>query len=122
MKLYIAIIFTLFLFCFPFGVNAQETPGGVQPFPCPAGLVCISPEAARKALQDSDTVAAQKTQIATLEQAVNDYKKLKTDLEAELAKTTGEKTGAEQMVVRLTAIIDFMLKNGRIKKYGLINF
>jgi len=39
---------------------------------CPPDMVCISPEAARKALIDSDTVKAQALQIKALEQAVKD--------------------------------------------------
>lgn len=90
--------------------------------PCPQGFVCITPQAARKALLDSDTVAAQKTELAAKDQAISDFQKELHSMRIELAKAIGEKTGSEQMVVRLTAIIDFMLKNGRTKKYGVINF
>jgi len=88
---------------------------------CPADKVCVSPEAARKALVDSDTVAAQKTELAAKDQAIEDLKKVIVDLKIELAKMTGDKTGAEQMVVRLTAILDIMIKQVRPKKIGLIN-
>jgi len=89
---------------------------------CPPSFVCISPEAARKALADSDTVKAQAIELAAKDQAIADFQKELNAMRIELAKAIGEKTGSEQMVVRLTAIIDFMLKNGRTKKYGLINF
>jgi hypothetical protein len=88
---------------------------------CPAGMVCISPAAAVQALKDSDEVKAQKVEIAAKDQAIKDLEKIIVDLKIELAKMSGDKTGAEQMIVRLTAIIDFMLKNGRVKKVGLIN-
>lgn len=84
--------------------------------------VTITREAAIKCLQDSDKLKAVEAEVAAKDQAIEDYKKLVTDLKVELAKAVGEKTGSEQMVVRLTAIIDFMLKNGRTKKYGVINF
>lgn len=96
--------------------------GYSQTVDCPSGFVCISPEAARKALQDSDTVAAQKIELAVKDQAIADFQKELNQMRIELAKAIGEKTGSEQMVVRLTAIIDFMLKNGRTKKYGVIVF
>lgn len=89
---------------------------------CPTNLVCITPQAARKALVDSDTVDAQKIELAAKDQAIADFQKELHSMRIELAKAIGEKTGSEQMVVRLTAIIDFMLKNGRTKKYGVINF
>lgn len=89
---------------------------------CPTGLVCISPEAARTALQQADTVVAQQKELAAKDQAIADFQKELNAMRIELAKAIGEKTGSEQMVVRLTAIIDFMLKNGRTKKYGIINF
>jgi uncharacterized membrane protein len=42
------------------------------------------------------------------------------ETENKLATATGQLVGSEAMVTRLTAIIDFMLKNGREKCYGLI--
>lgn len=88
---------------------------------CPPDKVCISPAAAVQALKDSDTVKAQDTELKAKDQAINDLKNIITDLKIDLAKMTGDKTGAEQMVVRLTAIVDFMLKNGRVKQNGIIN-
>lgn len=93
-----------------------------QSVECPSGMVCISEAAARKALETSDALEAEKKLSAAKDQAINDLKNEIDRMRLELAKAIGEKTGSEQMVVRLTAIIDFMLKNGRTKKYGLINF
>lgn len=90
--------------------------------PHPNGCVVISVEAARKALETSDALEAEKKLTAAKDVAINDLKNELDQMRLELAKAIGEKTGNEQMVVRLTAIIDFMLKNGRTKKYGLINF
>jgi hypothetical protein len=108
----ILIISTMF-FMFAVAGYAQE---------CPAGKVCISPEAARKALEDSDTAKAQAVEIRVKDDAITAYKAELATLRTELAKAVGEKTGAEQMNVRLTAIIDILLKSVRPKKIGLINF
>lgn len=89
---------------------------------CPPDRVCLTVEQARQALIDSDTVKAQSIEIKAKTDAIELYKAEIANLRIELAKMTGDKTGAEQMIVRLTAIVDFMLKNGRTKKYGLINF
>ena len=110
----------LLFFTLAVGTGYSQTPA--TPQDCPAGFVCITPEAARRALVDSDTVKAQSVEIAAKDTAIADLQKELNAMRIELAKAIGEKTGSEQMVVRLTAIIDFMLKNGRTKKYGLINF
>jgi hypothetical protein len=93
-----------------------------QDVQCPQDRVCLTVEQARQALKDADTVKIQEKRIADLEKTVVEITDKHHRLEIETAKMLGDKTGAEQMIVRLTAIIDFMLKNGRTKKYGLINF
>lgn len=95
--------------------------GYSQDCPHPTGCVTISREAAVTALLNADTVKAQEVELKAKDQAINDLKNVIVDLKIELAKMSGDKTGAEQMVVRLTAIIDFMLKNGRVKQNGIIN-
>lgn len=89
---------------------------------CPPQYVCLTADEARRYLTIEDESKAKDSQIAAQKQAIDDLNKLVHDLKIEIAKLTGEKTGAEQMNVRLTAIIDFMLKNGRVKKIGVINF
>lgn len=91
--------------------------GNAQTTDCPLDKVCMTVGQARQALVDSDTVKAQVAEIATLKLALADQKNITADIKIELAKAIGEKTGAEQMVVRLTAIIEFLQKNGR-KKCG----
>lgn len=108
------LISLLSLAAFTFTAHAQQGE-------CPAGRVCISPEAARKALQDSDQVEAQKAEIKVKDDAIDALKKELATIRLELAKMSGEKTGAEQMNVRLTAIVDILLKSVRPKKIGLIN-
>lgn len=80
---------------------------------CPADKVCISREAAIKALQDSDTVKAQAAEIRVKDSAIDALKAEVAKMQIELAKTTGELTGSQQMVVRLTAITDILLKNSK---------
>lgn len=82
---------------------------------CPVDKVCITIEQARQALIDSDTVKAQKLQIDAQEKTIEGLRQELQNLRIELAKTVGDKTGAEQMIVRLTAIIDVLLK-GQKKK------
>lgn len=107
---------------------------------CPQGFICLTQAEANKARENALELAATKEKVQTLEDALkakdasyNDLKTAKEKNEAdlterlnkvtnELATKTGQLIGAEAMNVRLTAIIDFMLKNGRTKKYGVINF
>lgn len=103
------------MFCFSFAAFGQQAN-------CPPQYVCLTADEARRYLTIEDESKAKDSQIAAQKQAIDDLNKLIGDLKIEIAKLTGEKTGAEQMNVRLTAIIDFMLKNGRVKKVGLINF
>jgi len=75
-----------------------------QSSPCPQGLVCITPEAARTALENSDK------------------KEVSSSLKIELAKLMGEKTQLEASAVRYTAIIDALLKAfKKSHKFGIIN-
>jgi hypothetical protein len=106
-------ILGIFAFAFVFLCGTYHV--AAQSVECPPDKVCISLEQARQALLDSDTVKAQASEIAVLKQAVEDHKKLESDLKIDLAKMTGEKTGADQMVVRLTAITDILLKNTKKK-------
>jgi hypothetical protein len=113
-RLLIILAVTIWLSLTASNVSAQTE--------CPPDKVCLTIEQARQALIDSDTVKAQQVEIKAQKDAIELYKAEIANLRIELAKMTGDKTGAEQMIVRLTAIVDFMLKNGRTKKYGLINF
>jgi hypothetical protein len=93
--------------------NSQQTG-------CPPQLVCISPEAARKALQDSDTVEAQRKEIETLRQAVIDQRFVTADVKIELAKAMGEKTQLEIANLRLDGNLTVCMKK-RAVKVGIFN-
>lgn len=119
-----SVIIILAALAFTVSTYAQDT-ASVKPtgtLQCPEGYVCITIEQAKQALIDSETVKNQAAQIAAQETRIAGCKDEIATLRVELAKLTGEKTGSDQMVVRLTAIIDFMMKNGRTKKYGIIVF
>ena len=96
-----------------FSASGQtETAGNVD---CPPALVCISREAAIKALQDSDRVKALEAEMVVKDQAIADLKKLLDDIRLELARTSGQLTGEQQTNVQNRAIIDLLLKSAKKK-------
>lgn len=101
------------LFIAAFAVQAQQ---------CPPDMVCTTPEAARKALQDSDMVTAQAAEILTLREAVVKQKEVTVDIKIEYAKTLGELVGAKGELISLRAQLEFVMKNGRNKCGGLTLF
>lgn len=112
----------ILLACITCIVLAQVTSGQVQPPAdaggtdiCPQDRVCITVEQARQALIDADTVKAQAVEIKALNDAIDQYKAEIANLRIELAKMTGDKTGAEQMIVRLSAMVDLLLKSTKKK-------
>jgi hypothetical protein len=90
--------------------------------PHPDGCVVISRGAAIKNLETDDKAKALEAENIVLKQAAADFRDETRKMQIELAKVTGEKTGAEQMNVRLTAIVDILLKHVKPKKIGIINF
>ncbi len=116
MKWTLTLIAPLLLLLAVSGCSAQSAM-------CPVGMVCISPDAARKALQDSDTVKAQTVQIEVLKKAMDDTKDIITDLKVELAKATGTLTGSQQSMVDARATIQVLSANCKARnRIGLINF
>lgn len=108
---FISILFiTLFFAC----AAAAQT---VTP-----ATVTISKEAAVKCLENADRAKALETEVAAKDTAIDDLKKVITDLKTELAKTTGQLTGEQQQNVQNRAIIELLLKYARPKKNGVINF
>lgn len=86
-----------------------------QSVTCPDGMVCVSRDAAVKALADADTVEAQKKEIAVKDQAIADLKKLLDDMRINFAAISGENTALKQNAVSDRAIIELLLKNTRKK-------
>lgn len=102
------------------GVVLGVTIGGAQTVDCPPDKVCLDRDQAAKYLTIEDTLKATEKENLALKQALIDQKGLTVDVKIELAKVIGEKTGAEQQVVRLTAMVEFLNKNGR-KKCGIFS-
>lgn len=82
---------------------------------CPPNLVCITREAAQRALADSDMVAAQKVEIAALKQAAEDFKAELNKMRVNFAEVSGENTALKQAQIRYDAILDLLLKNTKKK-------
>jgi hypothetical protein len=93
-----------------------------QSVDCPPDKVCISREAALKAVADGDTVKAQTAEIAAKDKAFADLLAELNKMRAQFAEVSGENTALKQQQVRTDAIIDLLLKNVKPKKIGLINF
>lgn len=109
------LLVTIALFAFAPLASGQSTE-------CPANMVCISPEAARKALETSDALEAEKKLTAAKDAAINDLKNEIDRMRIEVARLMGEKSQMEQDRVRQNAIMDILIRNSRAKKIGLINF
>ena len=88
---------------------------------CPPDMVCITPEAARKALTDADTVKAQALEIKALEQAVKDAQDNTHKMAIEFAKVSGENTVLRQQQVRDMALVDLALQQTKKKRNAFIS-
>lgn len=100
----------------------QPTPSPVaaQDSPCtgvslPKDAVCVTRADLIRFLQTDDENKALTQANAQIKQAAEDLKKEIYRLQTELAKTTGELTAQQAMVVRLSAVLDLALKNTRKK-------
>lgn len=83
--------------------------------PMPGETVCITRQDLIRFLQTDDENTALKAANKDIKQAAEELKKEIYRLQTELAKTTGELTAQQQMVVRLSAVLDLALKNTRKK-------
>ncbi len=92
-----------------------------QPESSPQNLVCISREAALKALADSDRVKALEAEIKVKDVAYLAQKDLLNDMRVEFARASGELTAVKQNAVRDAALIELLSKMVRPKKVGFIN-
>ena len=106
------LLIATILFVGTLAVNAQTE--------CPQDKVCLTREAGLKALQDSDTVKAQATEIATLNQAIADQKKIIEDLKVQFANVSGANSELRQAQVRTDAIISILVANSRKKCISVI--
>lgn len=81
----------------------------------PADCTLVSRAVMQRALEDSDTVKAQKAEIAVLNQAIDDFRKELNNMRIEYAATKGELSMCKQNGVSDRAIIDILIKNTRKK-------
>jgi hypothetical protein len=117
MRRFFYIIFTALFLGFVLSLTAHA-----QAPQCPDGFVCITPAAARAALEAGDKAKALEAEGQAKDKAIADLKQINTDLKIDLAKTTGELTGEQSANVQNRAIIELLLKYARPKKFGVINF
>src|SRR5688572_21969185 len=112
MKILCAIFALTIIACLPASAWSQ------QPEPCPSNMVCISREAALKALADADRVKALETELAVKNKAIDDLKILLADRRVEFARCSGETTILKQRAVSDAAMIELHSKMVRPKKIG----
>lgn len=104
-----------------FAQETKPTPATTaQNNPCanvsmPQDAVCVTRQDLIRFLQTDDQNTALKAENDAVKKAAEDLKKEICRLQTELAKTTGELTAQQQMVVRLSAVLDLALKNTRKK-------
>lgn len=126
----------LFILIFLLAVGAIAQ----QPNVCPVNFaVCLNQEQANKVRDNALELQAQKEKVSALEDALKEKDKSYLELKAvkdanekdlreaihrteiELSLKTGQSIEQQASLVRMTAIIEFLLKNGRVKKNGIIN-
>jgi hypothetical protein len=84
---------------------------------CPDGYVCITPAAARAALEAGDENIALKAELAAKNTAIDDLKKLLADSRIEFARCSGEATILKQRAVTDAAEKELLFKMIRPKSF-----
>ena len=107
MKQLIFIVFVLFA-CFAATSYGQTTE-------CPVDRVCITRDAAIKALADADKVKAYEAEIKVKDQAIADMRSELNKMRIEFAAASGELTAVKQNAVSDRAITDLLLKSVKKK-------
>lgn len=111
----ITVLTLLVYFVFTISASAQAPA-------CPENLVCITREAALKALADGDRVKALEAESKVKDQAVVDLKQLLADMRVNYAEAKGENNILKQDKVEWMAEKELLLKLVRPKKFGVIVF
>ena len=90
---------------------------------CPPEMVCLTPQAARAALEAGDKAKALQAEVDTLKsQTIPQLKDALADMRVQYAEAKGENTILKQRAVSDAAIIELLTKMVRPKKFGIINF
>lgn len=111
------LLCTLFVLSVAIAANAQQSDGS-----CPTGMVCITPAAARAALEAGDKAKALEAEVKVKDQAISDLKDLLHKSQENYAECRGELTTLHQDRVEWMAEKELLLKLVRPKKIGVINF
>lgn len=106
---------TLLGIAFIFGLYHVAVYSQTAATDCPADKVCITREAAIKALQDADKVTALEAELKSKDTAITGLRDLLNKARIEFAAASGENTALKQTAVQDRAIIDLLLK-GQKKK------
>lgn len=109
------IIFIItFLFVGAFTVSAQ----------CPVmpeGFICLSREAAQKALEAGDRADALSVQLDAQKAAYEQMRTALNDMRVSFATVSGENTILKQQQVADRALMTVLVQNTKKKRFGLIN-
>jgi hypothetical protein len=90
---------------------------------CPAQFVCLTPAAARSALEAGDKAKALEAENKDLkEKVIPQLKDALNDMRVQYAETKGEATILKQRAISDAAMIELLTKMVRPKKFGIINF
>lgn len=106
------LTFGIVFFALAISAMAQE---------CPTGMVCLTPQQARIALENADKVVALESENKVLTQAVKDAQDNTHKMAIEFARVSGENTALKQNAVSDRAIIEILLKSAKPKRIGFIN-
>ncbi len=88
---------------------------------CPADKVCLTPEAARAALEAGDKAKALTAELVEKDKAFEMLRAELQNIRLEFAKASGENSALKQNAVSDRAIITAMIPMLRTKKIALIN-
>lgn len=87
---------------------------------CPDGYICITPAAAKAALEAGDKAKALEAENKDLrEKIIPDLKQLLADMRVQYAEAKGENTILKQRAVSDAALIELLSKMVRPKKIGV---
>lgn len=87
---------------------------------CPPDMVCISREAAQKALEAGDKAKALEAELKANQEAYTKLKDTLNEMRVEFARTSGELTAIKQQAVRDAAIIEMLLQQTKKKRNAFI--
>lgn len=91
-------------------IFAVDATAQAVPSDCPAGMICLTREAAQKALEAGDKAKALEAELAAQKQAYEKMRDALNDMRIQFASVSGENTALRQNAVQDRAIIEVLLK------------